>query len=109
MNSENNILIAEFMGYGKGSDFQYLKHPDTEYDTDIDTLLYHSSWDWLMQVVEKINSLGYHVSISCGAWSIVQVSKRNITLIHTHSQEDSLMLAIYNSCVRFIEYYEENK
>jgi hypothetical protein len=41
---ENNKLIAEFMNYpdlGTEGDFSYLK--------------YHSSWDWLMPVLKKIN------------------------------------------------------
>lgn len=46
---ENNKLIAEFMEYpelGTEGDFSYLK--------------YHTSWDWLMPVVEKINQVcGY--------------------------------------------------
>jgi hypothetical protein len=46
--TENNKLIAEFMDYpdlGTEGDFSYLK--------------YHKSWDWLMPVIEKIETLGY--------------------------------------------------
>lgn len=51
---KDNKLIAEFMGYTGGSDFQYLTHPETLLDTNVDELLYHTSWDWLMPVVRKI-------------------------------------------------------
>ncbi len=42
---KDNKLIAEFMGNGK------------EYEIDINTKTlksYHTSWDWLMPVVQKI-------------------------------------------------------
>jgi len=46
----DNKLIAEFMGVKypmlKGSDLQY-----------------HTSWDWLMPVVDKIESLGYDTEL----------------------------------------------
>ena len=51
---KDNKLIAEVMGYTGGSDFQYLTHPETLWDTNVDELLYHTSWDWLMPVVRKI-------------------------------------------------------
>ena len=44
-NQENNKMIAEFMGNSK------------EYEIDINTKTlksYHTSWDWLMPVVNKI-------------------------------------------------------
>jgi hypothetical protein len=48
-NTEKNILIAEFMGVD---------------EVDIDTWLennsdlkYHNSWDWLMPVIKKLDSL----------------------------------------------------
>jgi len=43
----NNKLIAEFMGYEV--------HP--VYEDERHDLQYHTSWDWLMPVVEKIESL----------------------------------------------------
>ena len=45
---ENNKLIAEFMEYpdlGTKGDFSYLN--------------YHTSWDWLMPVVEKILDISF--------------------------------------------------
>jgi len=52
---ENNKLIAEFIGHEpivKGDDVYYeLNHIRL---TSADDLRYHTSWDWLMPVVEKI-------------------------------------------------------
>ena len=43
----NNKLIAEFMGYEV--------HP--VYEDERHDLQYHTSWDWLMPVVEKIDDM----------------------------------------------------
>jgi len=50
---EGNKIIAEFMQHPEGYD----EHGVWQ------KLAYHSSWDWLMPVVEKIESLGYLVRI----------------------------------------------
>ena len=66
---KHNELIAEFMGIEEaynpnGNDWVLKKTtPDINGDTDIleccksNDLKYHSSWDWLMPVVEKIYSI----------------------------------------------------
>ena len=46
---ENNKMIAEFMGVGE----LYEAQSSNQWNQ------YHESWDWLMPVVEKIESLGY--------------------------------------------------
>lgn len=56
---EGNKLIAEFMGIGKTTQEPelYFK-PDTEsYWITSDELKYHTSWDWLMPVIEKIHGI----------------------------------------------------
>jgi hypothetical protein len=47
--SEGNRLIAEFMGK--------TYHPKLEKTSGINDLYYHSSWDWLMPVLEKISRI----------------------------------------------------
>ena len=50
---KNNKLIAEFMGvYSKENGYDYTKIGNKG-------VSYHKSWDWLMPVIEKIESLGY--------------------------------------------------
>ena len=63
---ESNKLIAEFMGMEneRHSDGRYLFTTDIDELKGADTrfweqLYFHVSWDWLIPVVEKIESLGY--------------------------------------------------
>ena len=56
---DNNKLIAEFMG--RGGTFNHDKtmictgiYPDT-----MTLMKYHTSWDWLMPVIENIDHLRY--------------------------------------------------
>lgn len=69
---ENNRLIAVFMGgeiivnYPDHDLIDYIRKENyptlTRYHATT-TLLYHLSWDWLMPVVERIESLGYSTRI----------------------------------------------
>jgi len=49
-----NILIAEFMGINLGEYTTYPEESPTQYA--VNDLEYHTSWDWLMPVVEKIKT-----------------------------------------------------
>jgi hypothetical protein len=61
---EGNKLIAEFMGWESGR-FENLPNKLHKIDDgelcgiSIDQLEYHTSWDWLMPVVEKIGQHHY--------------------------------------------------
>ena len=59
MTTENNKIIAKFMGYIDNgcSEEGFLINPTTNYDEDIIELKFNSDWNWLMEVVEKIESL----------------------------------------------------
>ena len=48
----NNKLIAEFMEYNYQNDFEHL-------------MMYHTSWDWLMPVIEKcLTTDGKHYKLN---------------------------------------------
>jgi hypothetical protein len=62
--NEMNKVIAEFMNYpesGKDKDPYYyaMKHA---YENG--NMRYHSDWSWLMPVVERIEGLGFYISIN---------------------------------------------
>ena len=86
---ENNKLIAEFLGYIDNgcSEDGFLIHPITNYDVEISSLKYHEDWNWLMEVVEKIESLNLG----------------NTTIKTVFSEEDLYI----NSNVSFLIMYKE--
>src|SRR5688500_4790362 len=85
---EKNKLIAEFMGvidvlkmfgYNDGFAYRFDKPIGSALDYDeygdvflskeedtweVDSMEFHSSWDWIMPVVEKIESLGFRFKIA---------------------------------------------
>ena len=81
----NNALIAKFMGwqskmfqvYADQEKEQIWFRPGEDFPSDYYRsveLLFDSSWDWLMPVIEKIEKLGYDTGI-CG----VLIGKENLT------------------------------
>lgn len=55
----NNNIIAEFMGFQPSSDKTLWYDPHANKGHMM--LKYHTSWDWLMPVVEKIEDLGNEI------------------------------------------------
>ncbi len=60
---KTNRLIAEFMGGKCESSLNTWKFPEETEPPfaflDLSQFKYHTSWSWLMPVVEKIENLGY--------------------------------------------------
>lgn len=106
MNIENNKIIAEFMGlyYCEKYQFEgwYKNHEGNErvyefkYDTD---------WNWLMEVVEKIESLGNDFDINKREQS-TNVFVRGVKYSKIISDKSKIQ-AVYNACVEFIKWYNE--
>lgn len=72
---EGNKLIAEFMMLSKVEGDLY---PIAGYLTPAEQLGYHTSWDWLMPVIEKISKIEFHREMEDdGGGNYIEV-------IHTH-------------------------
>ena len=105
---ENNKLIAEFLGYIDNgcSEDGFLIHQITNYDVEISSLKYHEDWNWLMEVVEKIESLGYRIEIVKHICRIYLSNKETIII----SENTPKIEAVYNAVVEFIKWYNnQNK
>lgn len=100
---EKNKLIAEFMNF-----------PTKELGgrlTDgalINICKYHTSWDWLMPVVEKIE-YDYMYSVS-PTWEhcVIQNAGENSEKLYIETDGQSKIEATYYAVVEFIKWYNEN-
>lgn len=93
---EGNKLIAEFLGW----------HLDPKR-----SLKYHSSWDWLMPVVEKINATReYDVIIFRSG---CHINDENDLIFETTLEEgrasENLIGRVWPAIVRFIKWHNEQK
>mgnify|MGYP003590652808 CR=1 FL=1 len=137
---ENNKIIAEFMNFPKitnvrdsesGKYYDYwlpnnfnlileqeiqiesnngwgLVHQDCVFVRD---LIFHSDWNWLMEVVEKIEkefcSTNIHYYSQKQMYS-VEFLGFNIEYDNSEYGDDKMKI-LYNSCVKFINFYNKRK
>ncbi len=76
------------------------------YDEEIH---YNTSWDWLMPVVEKIESLGYGVTIGMGIYCVIQDDWKESGIEIHKLTDNNKLLCTYEAVVEFIKWYHENK
>jgi hypothetical protein len=101
MNTEKNKLIAEFMG------LTIITDGISFFDTNFKPLKkYNEDYNSLMQVVEKIeNTQPISIIISCGNCEVYNCETAETLFFF----EGVKIEAVYNACVAFIEWYNENK
>lgn len=154
--TEKNKLIAEFMGFkstnncvrcgetGKYFDFHYKKgfscikeekiQVESEWGWGLveqdflfaEDLKFHTSWDWLMPVVEKIESLppiqfldrdwiGFDVKIyktfntQTHYCTVKYLKEKGEFTISNGFSKQSKIEAVYNACIDFIMWYNAAK
>jgi hypothetical protein len=98
---ENNRLIAEFMGFKLQSNTderwfgQWFTISNGTWANRIEILHFHTSWDWLMPVVDAI----YNTDID-------EQATNEIGDI-THALLDVNINAVHEAVVNFIEFYNK--
>jgi len=96
---EGNKLIAEFMKQWKGVDC-YMYGKDYY---GFENLRYHLSWDWLMPVVEKIDSILFGETKIEGRWCEIQTPTTQPIRVRGVNKIDAVWLAV----VEFIKFYNQ--
>ena len=101
---EGNRLIAEFDG--RINELCHHNNTSSPYD-------YDKSWDWLMPVVEKIESIifnednSFNVTIGSGNYCVIQDSHGEV-YDSVEDYKESKLLTTYSAVVDFIKWYNEN-
>lgn len=68
---------------------------------------FKKDWNFLMEVVEKIESLGYWTEILGGLQNICLIGSINSSCESFKVIADTKIEAVYKACVTFIEWYNE--
>ena len=140
MTTENNKIIAEFMGakeiitetthriYKEFEMYGIIEsiedREDIKHFYQPEEMLFNSDWNWLMEVVEKIESISFeednfiNVTIGneakfiyddgCGFDCTIQDAHGKLFELSTC--EHTKIKTVYNACIEFIKWYnEQNK
>jgi len=109
--TENNKLIAEFLGFQSTTLgwFDNEEHLiNVEKDNTFDDLKFHSDWNWLMEVVEKIENYNEYTNV----FFAPEGCEINCYIENGFSFSndcDTKIEAVYNACIEFIKWYNEQK
>ena len=127
---EGNKLIAEFMGFFPRTDLHtegalFMQAPISKgathsscyiVDKSLDKhdefleLEYHTSWDWLMPVVEKIRNDHFIVIEIYGDFSVAEIIKdRDLPAPERtiYSEHKDSITAVYGAVIQFITWYKQ--
>lgn len=120
--TEQNALIAEFMGIEprqiNATSYGWNDGPffACSYPTKAEVMQavskyakYHESWDWLMPVVEKIESILPDDSIISIQYKdcIIPINEAEFDIIEKNAE--SKIEATFNAVVEFIEWYNQEQ
>ncbi len=108
--TENNKLIAEFMGVRNIDDTKYIENLKEmradglyfEQGYMTSELKYDTDWNWLMEVVERINNTGRFEVVIQKGFCYVSDESNELTLSCPAS---NTLEATYQAVVEFIKWY----
>ncbi len=115
-----NKLIAEFIGMPETNIENHFGTVESEwclnstipFAVPYDNAMFDESWDWLMPVVEKIEEMDVVASFQIEQPTIyIWASSESSTFedIEVDTFAKSKIEAVYESCIKFIKWYNENK
>ena len=127
---ENNKIIAEFLNLTSQVIFEQVFAVSENGKTNFykkDELKFHSDWNWLMKVVEKIENLkpisflegrnwqGFEITIykalntNINYCIIKYIKEGGYMIISNEFSKESKIEAVCNACIKFIKWYNENR
>lgn len=118
---ENNKLIAEFIGAYIDLDNEY-NFTDIKFEvtgSEPKFLRFHNSWDWLMVVIDKIESMELFDELKGNKYKyyVTKITRQNFcilggiknTIIGCSIRNSDKKEMVYEGVVKFIKWYNLNK
>jgi beta-galactosidase GanA len=120
MKTENNKLIAEFLGYTKPHpEFKSSTYWYKEGQPPLAILLFDTDWNWLMEVVEKIEGVDtnlmfeikshFNPFINKRLHNVVIINGEDFSVVCGSTLIESKIEATYKACVEFVKWYNNQK
>jgi hypothetical protein len=110
--TENNILLAQFLGYQNKPDISndlYI-NSDKKDVLFINQMKFDSDYKILMQVVEKIESIGVITIIKRMTTEIIYVHPIKSNINYNNAIACGVKINhIYASCIDFVKWYNDQK
>jgi len=114
--TEKNAVIAMFMGLEisispvDGYDYgTWYKPSDIQGEVIPSPVLYHSDYNWIMPVVEKIRSTqecsDFNINFSCDCK--IECEDYGMVFEEYCSNKVDTLQATYNACFQFIQWYNQ--
>lgn len=108
--TQNNKLIAEFMGWTLDdkdlNSYRKLNNNVFKYSL-LSNFKYHTDWNWLMEVVEKIEDLGHDFDIN------KRENHKNVFIRGSQyakiTSNKTKIEAVHEAIIEFIKWYNENE
>jgi cytidylate kinase len=107
MNTDNNKLIAEFLGWEIENEM-YINTNKVFVQYTYQSLKFNSDWNWIMQVRKKIEDLGFDVNIFKNGIEIVNYSNKTeiVNNVSQISYNESIDF-VYSGFVEFVEWFNK--
>lgn len=105
---EMNRVIADFMDYlqlNQKTESPYLYAMRHAYDNG--HLKYHSDWNWLMAVVDKINSLDGWAAINIDSGMVYVHKKKEPLVSYNRLEFPKTIDSVYKAVYDFIIWYNQ--
>lgn len=111
MEIENNKIIAGFMEWEIKTYSTPISDIITPYGQLTEKQLkFHSDWNWLMEVVEKIESLNYttHTQNIVSLGHYFRIYSAGADVVELRNYETKIK-SVYIGCLKFIKWYNKQK
>jgi hypothetical protein len=105
---EYNKLCAEFLGYEISENKECFKLPNK--NGWVALSIFHSDWNWIHELIEAIEKLGFTTSLTNNYFHIMKVENNGGTTVGSSKINSATKKeAVVEAINQFLKWYSQNK